>query len=102
MPFGVVWSGEAEADFDAIAGQHPVAASQILDQIDLLAEDPVAVARRPSFPNPLLPKHQFWVNAEGGRLYVTVLFRYLPGEKDIEIRAIGRQFVSDDDPYPFA
>src|SRR5579859_1779881 len=101
MPYGVVWKRPAEEDFDAIAAAHPLAASQILDQIDRLAEDPVALARKPSFPHPLFPKYQFWIEDVDDlhHLYVTVLFSHVPGKQEIAIEYIGRQFVPRD--YPF-
>jgi hypothetical protein len=102
MPFGVIWHTIADADLGALARRDAVAASLVLDQIyETLAVDLVSVALRPSFPHPLLPKFQFWVNATGGRFHVTVLFRYLTNEKDIEIRAIGWVFVGDEENYPF-
>lgn len=100
MSFGVVWKPAAEEDISAIAAQYPIAASQILDHIDRLAENPVALARRPSFPHPLYPKYQFWIKDvdDGHHLFVTVLFSYLPGEKDIAIHFIGRQLVPKNYP----
>jgi hypothetical protein len=100
MPYGVVWKPTAEQDLDAIAAKYPVQASQILDHIDRLAEDPAALARKPSFPHPLYPKYQFWIEHadESHNIYVTVLFNYEPGGKDIAIHFIGWQLVPKDYP----
>jgi len=89
MNYGVRWKPEADEDFDRIASRHPIAASFILDQVDKLAEDPVRMGRRPSFPHQLLPKLQFWAPADNVLLHVTVLFRYSQDERWIEIVAIG-------------
>ena len=101
MPYGVVWKPAAEEDLEAIAAINPVAASQVLDQIDQLAQDPAALARNPSFPHPLFPKYQFWIEDVDDlhHLYVTVIFRYVPDQQEIAIEFIGRQLVPKD--YPF-
>lgn len=98
MPFAIVWSRRGDEDFERLAAENPVAASQILDQIERLAENPIGLALPPSFPNPLLPKYVFWISIENGFWFVTVLFRYLDDEETIEIRGIARQFVPRDNP----
>jgi len=100
MPYGVVWKPAAEEDFEAIAALNPIAASQVLDRIDRLADDPVVLARQPSFPHPLFPKYQFWIEDvdDQHHLYVTVLFSYVQGKQDIAIEFIGRQLVPKDSP----
>jgi hypothetical protein len=98
MPFAIVWSRRGDEDFERLAAENPIAASQILEQIDHLAADSVGLALPPSFPNPLLPKYTFWIPVEGGFWFVTVLFRHLGDEASIEIRGIARQFVPADNP----
>jgi len=89
MNFGVAWDSEANDDFDRIAKRYPLVASRILDEIERLAQDPVGISRPPSFPHPLMPKHQFWAEDDTARCYVTVLFQYSVNERDIIIRKIG-------------
>ena len=89
MGYAVGWASEAEDDIDRIASKHPVSASQILDQIDTLAADPVSISRHSSFPHPDFQKYQFFVPTENGQLWVTVLFLYLPDEATIEVQGIG-------------
>ena len=96
MSYGVRWKPEADEDFARIAARHPVAPSFILDQIDRLAEDPIRLCRRPSFPHLPLPKFQFWATAERVFLHVTVLFRYAQDEQFLEVLAIG--IVESDEP----
>jgi Txe/YoeB family toxin of Txe-Axe toxin-antitoxin module len=100
MPYGVVWKPAAEADFDAIVALNAIVASKVLDQIDRLAENSQALAGKPSFPHPLLPKYQFWVEDidQQHHLYVTVLFRFAANALDIAIEFIGRSLVPKDYP----
>jgi hypothetical protein len=85
MAYGVRYTAEAEADLARIAERDPVAASIILDELDRLAQDPVGLSRRPSFPHRPFQKYQF----TAGDQFVTVLFVYSSDETDIEIQAIG-------------
>ena len=47
MSYAVVWAPEAEADYDKLP---PLIQSHLLDEIDLLAQDPVGLSIRSHFP----------------------------------------------------
>jgi hypothetical protein len=95
MRYAVVWSAEADSDFDRIAARHPLVASRILDEVDKLAENPIGLSRPPAFPHPLMPKYQFWANTQNGRCQITILFQYADDEQRIVIRGIGILEVDD-------
>jgi hypothetical protein len=86
MPFDIEWTPEADEDFSRI--DDPILASFVLDQIDLLATDPVGLSVRPGFPHRPLPKYTFWGPSDSNT-HFTVLFRYAPDEKSIIIMNIG-------------
>ena len=96
MGYGVIFSAEAEEDIERIASKYPVVASRILDEVEKLAADPVALSLRPGFPHLLMPKYQFWSDIDSGACQVTILFRYASNESDIVIQMIGILEIFDE------
>jgi hypothetical protein len=83
MGYGVEFSPQADEDLNKLP---PVVASAVLDEIDRLAEDPVAKSKPSHFP--YLPGRQIYqhrVDAEGEAWWVTVIFHYSQDEERIVI-----------------
>ena len=91
MPYAVEYTPKAEADLDKL---RPLIASFILDEIDRLAIDPVALGRKSFFPHPI-DRQVFETRYEAGNLtYVfRIFFRYKPGETTLVILAIFTQTI---------
>jgi hypothetical protein len=87
MSYAVVWGPEAEADYAKLP---PLVQSRLLDEIDRLAEDPVALSGKSHFP--YRPDRQMFrvtiEGDEGGTYYVYVLFKYLTNEASLYITEI--------------
>ena len=85
MPFAVEWEDEAEQDLDTLP---PLIASQVLDQIDRLAEDPVRLSKPSFFPYRPAQAFRFPCSFEGRTYHVTILFRYRADEQGIILELI--------------
>lgn len=92
MPYGVVFTAEAESDLDRLP---PLVASHALDQIDHLATDPVQLSRPSGLP--YRPGGQGFYcepyDFEGKRYFVYVQFVYGQDEQSIFIQFIARSTV---------
>ena len=85
MSYRVVFGTRAEEDFEHIAD--PILQSHVLDQLDRLAADPLALSRRGGFPHLFGQKYQFW--SPDHRTHFTVLFVFGEGEDVIHVLDIG-------------
>ena len=91
MSYGAEFTRRASDD---LAKLPPVTASAVVDGIELLAQDPVALGRPSHFPYlPGRQMYQFWVETAEGRYWVTVLFRFHPDERRIIVLDIAAQDV---------
>jgi hypothetical protein len=87
MSYAVSLTSEAERD---LARLPPMLASHVLDQLEVLAKDPVRLSRPPSFPHPLYQKYQFfWPPDAPPEAHITILFRYSQDETTLEVVGIG-------------
>jgi hypothetical protein len=86
MGFGVDWEAEAEED---LAHLPPVLASFVLDEVDHLAGNPVALSKPSHFPYRPAQAYPFSCEFEGRTYYLTVLFHYRQDEQAIVLDAIG-------------
>ena len=90
MSYAVVWGPEAEDDYAKLP--QPVQ-SRLLDEIDRLAADPVALSVKSHFP--YRPDRQMFratIEDESGRtFYLYVLFKYLADETSIYLSEIAFQ-----------
>jgi hypothetical protein len=91
MSYGVEFTAQADDD---LAKLPPLVASNVLDQLERLAEDPVGLARPSRFP--FLPgRMMFQFNAEvEGSWWITALFRYSEDERRIIILDLSAQQVA--------
>ena len=87
MSYAVSLTPDAESDLSRLPA---LLASYVLDQLDLLAENPVALSKPPSFPHPLFQKYQFFWPPDGpAETHVTILFHYSQDETTLHIVGIG-------------
>ena len=83
MSYAVSLTPDAESD---LARLPALLASYVLDQIDLLAQNPVALSQPPSFPHTLYQKYQFfWPPDAPAEVHVTILFQYSQDETTLHI-----------------
>jgi hypothetical protein len=83
MGYGVELTRQADEDLDKLPA---VVASRMLDELDRLAEDPVALSKPSHFP--YLPGRQLFqtrIDAEDRVWWFTVLFRYSEDERNLII-----------------
>lgn len=65
------------------------AAQRVHDELNRLAEAPLALGRRAHFPyRPVGQIYDFWCDEPGSRRFVTVFFHFKPGEEAIRVYAI--------------
>jgi hypothetical protein len=90
MSYAVVWGPEAEADYAKLPA---LVQSHLLDEIDRLASDPVALSVRSHFP--YRPDRQMFrvsrENEDGRTYFLYVLFKYAPDERTIRLTEIAVQ-----------
>jgi hypothetical protein len=86
MAYAVEWEAEAEQDLSRLP---PLLASHVLDQVDLLVQDPVRLSRPSRFPYRPAQAYSFAHQYEGVTYYVTVLFSYRSDERTIVLDRIG-------------
>jgi hypothetical protein len=87
MSYAVSLTPDAESD---LARLPALLASYVLDQLDRLAENPVALSKPPSFPHTLHQKYQFfWPPDAPAEAHITILFQYSQDVTTIHIVGIG-------------
>jgi len=87
MAYAVDWAAQAEDDLGRL---DPMDASNVLDQVDRLADNPGGLSSPPGFPHPEgLWKFNFWGRDDSRRNYFTVLFSWAKTDDRLVIVGIG-------------
>jgi hypothetical protein len=95
MSYGVVVTDEALSDLQRLP--HPL--QQRLEyEIRRLAQDPVRLSRPSAFPHVPAQCYRLEASHQGGRYFITVLFRYSVDETRIEIFSIPFLQIGPDKP----
>lgn len=82
MGYGVEFTGKADEALGELPG---MVAHAVLDQLEVLALDPIGLGRRSHFPYPPGRQiYQFWVHSDG-RWWVTVFYRSSQDEQRIVV-----------------
>lgn len=86
MGFKVEFEDEAVKDLER---HTPLLQSQMLDEIEAFAADPVGLSKPGAFPYPLYQRYPFSIESEEKKYHFTLLFQYGADEETIWIKFIG-------------